>query len=205
MKFNPILNGDKQMHVTTLFTSKRFLSTIATVFIIALLAAPSFSHIAQAATAREIDVSVEVVLDRFKNEVKGAQEFLANAKGVLVIPNVIRVGFGLGGEYGEGALIIDGKTVDYYNTIAGSFGFQIGAQSKNIVIIFMEENALTKFRDSLGWRAGVDGSIALIDTGAGTSVDTDNVKHPIVGFVFGLKGLMVNLSLEGSKFTKLIK
>ena len=85
-------------------------------------------------------------------------------------------------------MIIGGKTVDYYSTAAGSFGFQIGAQSKNIVLVFMEENALTKFRDSLGWRAGVDGSIVLIDSGAGASVDTDNVKHPIVGFVFGLKG-----------------
>ncbi len=193
------------MQVTTLFASRRILNIIATVFIIGLLVAPSFSHVAQAATAREIDVSVEVALDRFKNEVRGAQEFLANAKGVLVLPNVIRVGFGLGGEYGEGALVIGGKTVDYYSTAAGSFGFQIGAQSKNIVIIFMEEAALTNFRNSLGWRAGVDGSVVLIDAGAGASVDTDNVKHPIVGFVFGLKGLMVNLSLEGSKFTKLAK
>jgi len=193
------------MQITTLFTSKRILNLFATVFIIALLIAPTFSHVAQAATAKEIDVSVDVALDRFKNDVKGASEFLANAKGVLVIPNVIRVGFGLGGEYGEGALIVGGKTVDYYNTVAGSFGFQIGVQSKNIIIIFMEETALTKFRDSLGWRAGVDGSVALIDQGAGSSVDTDNLQHPIVGFIFGLKGLMVNLSLEGSKFTKLIK
>ena len=199
------MNGDTQMQAATLFTSKRILSTITTVFIIALLIAPSFSHVAQAATAREIDVSVEVAMDRFKNEVKGAEEFLTNAKAVLVIPNVIRVGFGLGGEYGEGALLIDGKTADYYSTAAGSFGFQIGAQSKNIVIIFMEDNALTKFRDSLGWRAGVDGSIILVDSGAGGSLDTNNVQHPIVGFVFGLKGLMVNLSLEGSKFTKLAK
>ena len=193
------------MKITTLFANNRILSLFAAIFIIALLIAPTFSHVAQAATAKEIDVSVAVALDRFKNDVKGASEFLANAKGVLVIPNVIRVGFGLGGEYGEGALTIDGKTVDYYNTVAGSFGFQIGAQSKNIVIIFMEDNALTKFRDSVGWRAGVDGSVVLVDQGAGSSVDTNNLKHPIVGFVFGLKGLMFNLSLEGSKFTKLIK
>jgi lipid-binding SYLF domain-containing protein len=193
------------MQITTLFANKRFLNTFATVFIIALLVAPNFSHVPQAATAREIDVSVEVALDRFKNEVRGAKEFLANAKGVLVIPNVIRIGFVLGGEYGEGALIIGGKTVDYYSTTGGSFGLQIGAQSKNIVIIFMEDNALTEFHDSLGWRAGVDGSAVFIDYGMGTSVDTDNVKHPIVGFVFGLKGLMANLSLEGTKFTKLAK
>ena len=193
------------MQVSTLFSNKRILSTITTVFIIVLLIAPDFSHDAQAATAREINVSVDVALDRFKNEVKGAEGFLANAKGVLVLPNVVRVGFILGGEYGEGALLVDGKTVDYYSTAAGSFGFQFGAQSKDIVIIFMEEKALTKFRDSLGWSAGVDGSIVVVDEGAGGSLDTENVKDPIVGFVFGLKGLMLNLSLEGSKFTKIAK
>ena len=193
------------MQITTLFTNKRILNLFATVFIIALLIAPTFSHVAQAATAKEIDVSVDVALERFKNDVKGASEFLANAKGVLVIPNVYRVGFFLGAEYGEGALLIDGKTVDYYSLAAGSFGLQFGGQSKNLVVIFMEDNALTKFRDSLGWKGGVDGSVVLVDQGAGTSLDSNNVQHPIVGFVFGLKGLMVNLSLEGSKFTKLIK
>ena len=193
------------MQVTTLFASKRILSAVAAIFIITLLLAPSFTQVSQAATAKEINVSVDVAMDRFKSDVRGAKEFLANAKGVLVIPNVIRVGFGLGGEYGEGAMLVGGRTVDYYSTASASFGFQIGAQSKNIVIIFMEENALTKFRNSLGWSAGIDGSVVLIDAGAGASVDSDNVKHPIVGFVFGLKGLMVNLSLEGSKFTKLAK
>jgi lipid-binding SYLF domain-containing protein len=178
---------------------------VVSVLFITISIGPFINSQAQAATAKEIDVSVEVALDRFKNDVAGAEEFLNNAKGVLVIPNVIRIGFMLGGEYGEGALLIDGKTVDYYNTAAGSFGFQIGAQSKNLIIIFMDENALTKFRDGLGWEAGVDGSIAVIDMGAGGSVDSTNIKHPIVGFVFGLKGLMVNISLEGSKFTKLIR
>ncbi len=188
-----------------LYTGKRIISTAAAVIIFVLVIAPHFSPGVQARSAREIDVSVDVALDRFKNEIPGANEFLKNAKGVLVIPNVIRIGFVFGGEYGEGALLIDGKTVDYYSVAAGSFGFQFGAQSKNLVIIFMDENALINFRDSLGWRAGVDGSVALIDYGAGGSVDTKNIQHPIVGFVFGLKGLMVNLSLEGSKFTKLLR
>ena len=193
------------MQKKSFFIRKSIQNVFAIVSIIALLAGPSLTSVAKAETTKEIDVSVDVALDRFKNEIPGANEFLANAKGVLVIPNVIRVGFVLGAEYGEGALIIDGKTVDYYSLAAGSLGFQIGAQSKNIVIIFMDENALTKFRDSLGWRAGIDGSIALVDQGAGASVDTSNLQHPIVGFIFGVKGLMVNLSLEGSKFTKLIK
>ncbi|MBW2466300.1 MAG: hypothetical protein JRF02_03285 [Deltaproteobacteria bacterium] len=193
------------MQVNNFLSGKRNLPTISIIFIIFLLTAPTFSLDARAATAREIDVSVDVILNRFKNEIRGSNEFLANAKGVLVIPNVIKVGFGLGGEYGEGALIIDNKTVDYYSFAAGSIGFQIGVQSKHVVIIFMDENALTEFRDRLGWRAGIDGSVVLVDSGAATSVDTDNVQHPIVGFIFGLKGLMVNLSLEGAKFTKLLK
>jgi lipid-binding SYLF domain-containing protein len=188
-----------------LYNTKRLISTVAAAIILALVIAPLFSEVAQARSAREIDVSVDVVLDRFKNEVPGAKEFLKNAKGVLIIPNVIRIGFVFGGEYGEGALLVGGKTVDYYSLAGGSFGFQIGAQSKNVVLIFMDEGALTTFRDSLGWTAGVDGSIAFIDYGTGRSVDTDNLRDPIVGFVFGVKGLMANLSLEGSKFTKLTK
>ena len=188
-----------------LYNTKRLISTVAAAIILALVIAPLFSEVAQARSAREIDVSVDVVLDRFKNEVPGAKEFLKNAKGVLIIPNVIRIGFVFGREYGEGALLVGCKTVDYYSLAGGSFGFQIGAQSKNVVLIFMDEGALTTFRDSLGWTAGVDGSIAFIDYGTGRSVDTDNLRDPIVGFVFGVKGLMANLSLEGSKFTKLTK
>lgn len=193
------------MQVINFLSPKNVFKTISLIFFIVVLSASTFSQGAQAATAKEIDVSVGVALDRFKNEIKGANEFLANAKGVLVIPNVVKVGFVLGGEYGEGAMLIDGKTVDYYSLAAGSIGFQIGAQTKHIVIVFMDEGALSQFRDRIGWRAGIDGSVVLVDSGAGTSVDTDNVKHPIVGFVFGLKGLMFNLSLEGAKFTKLNK
>lgn len=186
-------------------TSKLIITTFAAVLLFVLAIAPSFSQGAQARSAKEIDVSVDVALNRFKNEVPGANEFLKNAKGVLVIPNVIRVGFVIGGEYGEGALLVDGKAVDYYSVTAGSIGFQIGAQSKIIVLVFMDENALTNFRDGLGWTAGVDGSVAFIDYGLGRSADTDNIRDPVVGFIFGVKGLMANLSLEGSKFTKLPK
>jgi lipid-binding SYLF domain-containing protein len=195
-----------QMKFDWLLIRKKILpGTVISLLFFTFIITPFVNNHAQAATAKEIDVSVEVALDRFKNDVAGAEDFLKNAKGVLVIPNIIRVGFVLGGEYGEGALLVNGETVDYYNIAAGSFGFQFGAQSKNLIIIFMDEGALTKFRDSLGWEAGVDGSVAVIDLGAGGSVDSHNIRHPIVGFVFGLKGLMVNLSLEGSKFTKLTR
>ena len=158
-----------------------------------------------AATAREIDVSVDVALERFEKEVKGSKTFLETSKGVLVFPKVIKAGVGFGGEYGEGALRIDGKTIDYYNTAAGSFGLQFGAQAKTIVLVFLDADALKRFQASEGWKAGVDGSVALVTLGAGGEIDTTKMQEPIVGFVFGQKGLMYNLTLEGSKFTKLDK
>jgi lipid-binding SYLF domain-containing protein len=160
---------------------------------------------AGAATAREIDVSVDVMLEKFETDVGGAKEFLSDAKGVLVFPKVIKVGFGIGGEYGEGALRIGGQTVAYYNTIAGSFGFQFGAQAKTIMLVFLNADTLNQFRESAGWQIGVDGSVAVMDLGTGISVDSRKFNDPIVGFVFDQKGLMINLTLEGSKFTKLNK
>ena len=159
-----------------------------------------FSH---AATAKEIDVSVDVALTRFMKQVKGAKEFLHVAKGVLVIPRVVQAGLIIGGEYGEGAMRIGGKTVGYYNIAAGSLGYQIGAQEKDIILVFMDEAALKKFRSSDNWQAGVDGTVALGKVGAEGSIDTTRIKQPIVGFVFGQKGLMAGASIEGSKFTKL--
>ncbi len=164
-----------------------------------------FAPSALAASAQEIDIKVDAALEKFRKDVGGANEFLQAAKGVLVFPSVIKAGIGIGGEYGEGALRVGGKTVAYYNTASASIGFQLGAQSMTVIMVFMQQEALTNFRDSQGWEAGVDGSVALIKLGAGGSIDTNNIRDPIVGFVFGNKGLMYNLSLEGTKITKLDK
>ena len=156
-------------------------------------------------SSNEIDMSVDVALERFYKEVIGAKEFTRLAKGLLILPNTVKAGFIVGGEYGKGALRVGGMTVDYYKITAGSFGLQIGAQKKDIIIAFMTKEALKKFRDNPGWEAGVDGNIALIDTGGSRSVDTYTVTQPIVAFVFDIKGLMADISLKGSKFTKLNK
>ena len=158
-----------------------------------------------AKTAREIDVSVDVAIERFYKQVKGAREFVKSSKGMLVMPNVIKGALIVGGEYGEGALRINGETVGYYNTISGSIGFQIGGQTKDIILLFMTDEVLKQFRASSGWEAGVDGNVALITIGAGERADTTTSKDPIVGFVFDAKGLMADISLKGAKFTKLNK
>jgi len=159
----------------------------------------------EAASKKEIDINVQQTLKRFKQTVGGASSFLNNAKGVLVFPEVIKAGFGVGGEYGEGALRVNGRNVSYYNTAAASVGFQIGAQVKSIVIVFLDAKALKKFRNSDGWEVGVDGSVALAELGTGKSIDSTSHNKPIVGFIFGNKGLMYNLTLEGSKFTKIVR
>lgn len=170
--------------------------------LLALLIAPVSIF---AASAEEIDRDANEALRVFKEEVKGADVFLNQAAGYLVFPRVIKVGIGFGAETGEGALRVGGTTVDYYRTTSGSFGLQLGAQAKSIVIVFMTKDALNKFRNASGWKVGIDGSIALVDVGAGKTIDTQNVRDPVVGFIFGSKGLMYNLTLEGTKFSKIEK
>ena len=164
-----------------------------------------FSGNAMAWSAGKIDREVNETIKVFQKEVNGADVFLNQAAGYVVFPRVIKIGVGFGGETGEGALRVGGKTAGYYRTTAGSFGLQLGAQAKSIVIAFMTQESLNKFQTSSGWKVGVDGSVALIDIGVGKTIDSDNIKDPVVGFIFGSKGLMYNLTLEGSKFTKLDK
>jgi len=193
------------MKILSMDVSKRFCTAVLSAVCLALILGAFFTSAAHAATAKEIDASVDVATERFNTEVKGGKEFLKSAKGVLVFPSVYKAGFVVGGEYGEGALRIGGKTVDYYSTVAGSWGLQIGGQKKTVILVFMQDEALKKFRAASGWKAGVDGSVALITVGAGEAIDTTNIKDPIVGFVLDQKGLMANLTLEGSKYTKLKK
>jgi lipid-binding SYLF domain-containing protein len=160
---------------------------------------------AAAASSTEIDIKVDAALAQFKKDITGGAEFLSKAKGVLVFPDVVKGGFIVGGEYGQGALRIDGKSVDYYSIASASFGFQIGGQQYGIVMVFLEDEALTKFRESKGWEAGVDASVAVAEWGAGKDINTANFKDPVVGFVISSKGLMAGVSLEGSKISKLEK
>jgi len=158
---------------------------------------------AHAASETEIDIKVEAALTLFKAEVLGGEEFLKRAKGILIFPDIIKAGLFIGGEYGEGALRIGGKTVAYYSTVAASIGFQLGVQQKAVMLIFLKEPALVSFRASDGWEVGIDGSVAVVEWGKGVDINSHQINDPIVGFVFNNKGLMYNLTLEGSKITKL--
>ena len=157
-----------------------------------------------AKTAQEINASVNACLSRFYKQVKGGKEMAAKAKGMLVMPNVVKAGLIVGGEYGEGALRVGGKTVSYYNLASGSVGFQIGGEAKDFVILFMTDEVLKQFQASNGWEVGLDGNVALVTIGGGERVDFTKMSDPIIGFVFDVKGLMADISLKGAKFTKIM-
>ena len=152
---------------------------------------------------QEIDASVDATLSKLSTTIPGSRELVKKARGVLVFPSVLAAGLGIGAEYGEGALRVNGRSVDYYSTASASFGLQIGAQSKAVVFVFMTQEALDKFQNSKGWTAGVDASVAVIKAGVNGDIDLNTVTQPVNVFVMTNKGLMANLTVEGTKVTKL--
>ena len=156
-----------------------------------------------AKSTKEIDAAIESSLNRFTEEIQGAESYLEGARGILVIPRMWKAGVLLGFEFGEGALIVDGIKIQYYKALTTSVGLQIGVGSKDLVVLFFDDTAMDNFLYSSGWEVGVDGAVALFSRGAAGAVDSITFKDPIVGFVFGQKGLIAGVSMEGTKFTKI--
>ncbi|NTZ06698.1 BPSL1445 family SYLF domain-containing lipoprotein [Burkholderia metallica] len=156
------------------------------------------------ASKREsIDASVNATLSRLYSTVPGSRELVAKSRGVLVFPNVLQAGFIIGGQSGNGALRVGGSTVGYYNTSSLSVGLQAGAQSKAVVFLFMTQDALDSFRKSEGWSAGADASVAVVKVGANGAVDSNTATAPVEVLVLTNAGLMGDLSVNGTKVTKL--
>ncbi len=175
----------------------------ATALALALLVGPAALPAAQAASKAEIDASVREAVAELYEYSSAARDLAAKASGMLVFPKVYKAGMVVGGEYGEGALLVGGRTAGYYSIAAASVGFQLGAQRKSQVILFMNPRELERFRASKGWKAGVDGSVALATLGAGGQLDTETAKKPIIGFIYSNEGLMYNLTFEGAKITEI--
>ncbi|MEX3788030.1 YSC84-related protein [Paraburkholderia sp. BR14374] len=150
-----------------------------------------------------IDAKVNETLSRLFETVKGSRELVDKANGVLVFPSVLKVGFIAGGQYGEGALRVHGKSVGYFKTISGSFGLQAGAQSKAMIFLFMTHEALDSFRKSNGWSVGGEGSVALVKVGANGTIDTTTATEPVQAIVLTNAGLMADVSLAGTKVSRL--
>ncbi|MDQ7977188.1 YSC84-related protein [Paraburkholderia sp. SARCC-3016] len=152
---------------------------------------------------QSIDASVDGTMSRLYSTVTGSRELVAKSRGVLVFPSVLQVGFIVGGQYGEGALRVGGSSVGYYSTVSGSFGLQAGAQSKAIIFCFMTQDALDRFRSADGWSVGADASVALVKVGANGAVDSTTATAPVEVFILTNAGLMADVSLAGTKVTRL--
>ncbi|NPT41603.1 hypothetical protein GNZ12_09775 [Paraburkholderia sp. 1N] len=156
-----------------------------------------------ASKRQSIDASVDGTMSRLFTTVKGSRELVSKARGVLVFPSVLQAGFIVGGQYGEGALRVGGSSVGYYSTISGSLGLTAGAQSKAIIFLFMTQDSLDTFRNADGWSAGGDASVALVKMGANGAIDTTTATAPVEVFVLTNTGLMADISLQGTKVSRL--
>ncbi len=183
----------------------RFLKSRASSLVAMTLLAIAWTMVEANAGPREIDAAAYATMERLFYRVTGTRELANSAAGVLVFPSVVKAGFGFGGEYGEGALLVHGRNAGYYNNVSGSVGLQFGAQSRSVIIMFMTPEALDTFSRRNGWKVGVDGSVAVVNVGAGGAADTNTIRSPITAFIFGQRGLMWNLTLEGSKISRIYR
>jgi len=174
--------------------------------ICAIVAMPFMSlQPAVAASAEEIDRDAAAALKTLYGTEPKAKELGAIAKGILVFPNILKAGFMVGAQVGEGALLVGGKTVGYYNTVAGSYGFQAGVQKYSYVMFLMTDSVMEYLNKSDGWELGVGPSIVVVDAGKARTLTTTTAKDDIYAFIFAQKGLMAGLGLQGSKITKINK
>jgi lipid-binding SYLF domain-containing protein len=159
--------------------------------------------LALAANPADIDAGVAGTLDRFYAQDQAHRDLTQKAAAVLVFPQLTKAGAGVGGEYGEGALEVNGKTVGYYRMTGASVGATLGAARRSEVILFMTDAARDKFMHSHDWSVGADTGVAVMHKGAGAQYDTQTLHKPVLAFVFGEKGLIADASLEGAKVTRL--
>lgn len=171
--------------------------------VIAAVVAGAFSAAALAVDTPQIDSRVQGTLEHFYAQDHAHRELANKAAAVLVFPRVTKAGAGVGGEFGEGALEIHGKTVGYYKMTAASVGATLGAGRRSEVFLFMTDEARERFMRSRDWTIGADTNVAIVNTGAGAQYQSGALHKPVLAFVFGEQGLIGDASLQGTKVTKL--
>ena len=172
------------------------LAAAATLFLVP--AAPTM-----AASAAELSRDANKALQDLYAKVPAAKAIGAKAQAILVFPSITKAGLGIGGQYGDGALIKGGKVVGYYNTSGISSGLQAGAQQYGYAMFFMNETALKALDSTAGFEVGVGPTIVVMDEGKAKSTTTTSMKDDIYAFIFSQKGLMAGLGLQGNKITKI--
>jgi lipid-binding SYLF domain-containing protein len=160
---------------------------------------------ARAASAAEINRDVKNALEKLYAKSSSAKTLGEKAKGILVFPSITKGGFIIGGQYGEGALLKNGKVVAYYNTVAASYGLQAGLQTYGYALFFITDSAMKWLDKSDGWELGTAPNIVIVDVGAAGGISTTSAQSEIYAFFFDQKGLMGGLGLQGTKITKISK
>ncbi len=174
------------------------LALLAAVFVVTV------PRMSQAAAAWEINRDVTIALEKLYRTTPAAKKMSEIAKGILVFPNIIKGGFIVGGQYGEGALRKGEHTVGYYKAVSASYGFQAGAQSFGYALFFIDDESLNYLKNSKGWELGIGPTIVVVDEGAARSLSTTTAKSGVYAFFFNQKGLMAGISIQGSKITEFI-
>ena len=165
-----------------------------------LLLAPTFGY---AESAAEIDSRANEALKQLYKTTPTASALGKTAKGILIFPKIVKGGLLVGGQFGEGCLRKDGKTVGYYSSVAASYGLQAGVQTFGYVLFFMDNEGLKYLDHSAGWELGVGPSIVIVDKGKAKSLSTTTAQEGVYAFIFGQKGLMAGMGIQGSKITKI--
>jgi lipid-binding SYLF domain-containing protein len=174
--------------------------TLAIGLMLVLTVTASVSH---AASASQISRDASVALNQLYKSVPEARTLGSKAKGILIFPSILKAGFIVGGQGGDGVLRKGGKTVAYYRSVAASYGFQAGVQKFSYVLFFMSDDALSYLDKSDGWELGSGPSLVIADEGFAKSLSTTTLQSGVYAFIFAQKGLMGGIGLQGSKITRI--
>ena len=158
---------------------------------------------ALAASASSIDRDSKATLDKLYQNTPGAKALADKAVAVLVFPSIVKGGFIIAGQYGDGALRKNNKTVAYYRSLAASYGFQAGVQAFGYVLFFMDDASVKYLDNSAGFELGVGPSLVVLDAGFGKNMSTTTLQKGVYAFIFDQKGLMGGMGIQGTKITRI--
>jgi lipid-binding SYLF domain-containing protein len=172
-------------------------------FAMASIVSMSVLNLASAATAEDLDKDSRQALQTLYETEPVAETLSRTAKAVLVFPNIVKAGLVFGGSYGEGELLEGSKVVDYYNSVTGSWGLQIGAQSYGYAVFLMTDKAVSYIKETKGWEIGIGPTVVVVDEGVAKNLSTSSLKDDAYAFIFSQQGLMAGVSIEGTKISKI--
>jgi len=170
---------------------------LATVF------GPLAATTAMADPAAQLSANGERALQRLEAVEPRSRLFARQAKAILVFPSVLKAGFIFGGETGNGVLLENGQAAGFYNLTGGSWGLQIGGEDFGYVVFFMTDSSLNYLQKNDGFAAGTGPSIVVVNTGAAAEANTTTITQDVYAFPFSEKGLMADLTLQGTKITEI--